>query len=274
MNHWTEESVKFANKKDYLDQLFKIYKTSLNERRVIQNDEWYKIVIFLNNGDYKNVVKELLKLDLFPIQDSYVSYLRKDQSSIERNPETIKRIGGIIEGINKDAGGPEGLRQRCTEPKVGSRQMGQKFHDWISLTDLGGAIYKNSEEFLKSNGNAVLNCSDTQMTKFAEDFLGYNGNRKIDFLARFNGKYIIGEAKFLSDVGGSQNNQFENAIKLLDLELEKNKLNAEVIKIAILDGVLYINGNNKMQKYIKDENNDDKIIISALLLKKFLTSLQ
>ena len=37
------------------------------------------------------------------------------------------------------------------------------------------------------------------MKLFAEKSLGYNRNKGLDFLARINGKYVIGEAKFLTD---------------------------------------------------------------------------
>ena len=47
----------------------------------------------------------------------------------------------------------------------------------------------------------------------------------------------------------------------------------EVIKIAILDGVLYIKGNNKMHKSITTEFRDDEVIISAVLLRDYLFSL-
>lgn len=45
----------------------------------------------------------------------------------------------------------------------------------------------------------------------------------------------------------------------------------EVIPISIMDGVLYINGNNKMYRYLED--NQNQTIISALLLREFLYSL-
>lgn len=56
--------------------------------------------------------------------------------------------------------------------------------------------FNNSKDFLAHNGNAVLNASDAEMERFARDYLGYNHNKGLDFVARFNEKYIIGEAKF------------------------------------------------------------------------------
>ena len=39
---------------------------------------------------------------------------------------------------------------------------------------------------------------------WAKKTLGYTRNKGLDFIARFNGKYVIGEAKFLTDFGGHQ----------------------------------------------------------------------
>ena len=120
-------------------------------------------------------------------------------------------------------------------------------------------------------GNAVLNASDTEMKRFAKEYLGYNHDKGLDFVARFNGTYVIGEAKFLTDFGGHQDAQFADAISTLSTELRPNKLNATVIKIAICDGVLYIPGRNKMHRYLTE--HDDKIILSSLLLREFLYSI-
>ena len=73
-------------------------------------------------------------------------------------------------------------------------------------------------------------------------------------MARFNGKYIIGEAKFLTDMGGHQNTQFENAIATIE---EKN---VTPVQVAILDGVLYIPGNFKMYQYISSQCRDYHIM--------------
>ena len=45
----------------------------------------------------------------------------------------------------------------------------------------------------------------------------------------------------------------------------------ECEKVAILDGVLYIKGNNKMYKFL--QNNPNHTIISSLLLRDYLFQL-
>lgn len=78
-------------------------------------------------------------------------------------------------------------------------------------------------------------------------------------MARFNKKYIIGEAKFLTDFGGHQNAQFNDAINTIETP------NIKAIKVAILDGVLYIESNNKMRKLL-DTTYRNYHIMCALVL--------
>ena len=122
------------------------------------------------------------------------------------------------------------------------------------------------QEFISNNENAVLNASDSDMALWCKEQLNYTRNKGLDFVARFNGKYIIGEAKFLTDFGGHQNAQFEDAISTIETP------NVNAIKIAILDGVLYIKGKNKMHTQLlqKSKKHD---ILSALLLREYLYSI-
>jgi len=119
------------------------------------------------------------------------------------------------------------------------------------------------DQFAANEKDAILDASNTAMMNFAKDELGYNHNKGLDFVARFNGKYIIGEAKFLTDFGGHQNAQFNDAISTVEAK------GVRATKIAILDGVLYIKGNNKMYKAITEIYKDYNIM-SALLLRKYL----
>lgn len=266
MNYWTKLSVEFANQRNYLDLLFKVYPMSPNIRRDINKEKWNKIETLFNDKNNEALIKELLKLELFPIKDSYVAYLKRDATSIGRNPNTIDRLAGALYEMGLD-----NIYEKCTEPKETNRQIGPLFKRWISSGTLGAPVFDNVEEFLKINGNAILNASDTEMENFARNYLGYDHEKGLDFVARFNNKYVIGEAKFLTDFGGHQDAQFADAISTITSVLKPNNLNAEVIKIAICDGVLYITGNNKMHKHLI--NNEDEIVISSLLLRDFLYSI-
>lgn len=88
---------------------------------------------------------------------------------------------------------------------------------------------------------------------------------------KFNNKYVIGEAKFLTDFGGHQNAQFDDAVRTMQSSFEYKNVCNEVVPIAVMDGVLYISGNNKMYRYL--QNNSNQIILSALVLREFLYSL-
>ncbi len=267
MNIWTEMSIQFANQKNYLDELYKVYPISPNLRRELDVDLQKNIERAFQNKNNELLVRNLLKADLFPIKDTYVAFLRRDASSIERNPQTINRIAGTIYEMGYDA-----VIEKCTEPKETNRQIGPMFKHWLSKGTLGVKVYKDVFEFLKHpDENAVLNVSDAEMANFAVKYLGYNREKGLDFLARFNNTYVVGEAKFLTDFGGHQNAQFEDAVSTITSHFYSNKLNANVVPIAILDGVLYIKGKNKMYRYL--EKHEEQIIVSSLLLREFLYSL-
>lgn len=265
MNYWSEMSVKFANQRNYLDMLFKVYPISPNLRREINDKKWHDIEEAFIKHENENLVKSLLKLDLFPIKDSYVAYLKRDPSSFERNPETVNRIAGNLFKMGLDK-----IYEKCTEPKETNRQIGPLFKRWIKSGTLGASVFDDTNQFLLFSGNAILNVSDAEMEKFAKEYLGYNHNKGLDFVARFNNKYIIGEAKFSTDFGGHQDSQFADAVSTITSSLNPNRLNAEVIKIAVCDGVLYIKGNTKMHRHLK--NHDEQIILSSLVLREFLYS--
>lgn len=153
--------------------------------------------------------------------------------------------------------------EKCSQPKGTNRQIGPMFKNWIRKETLGFDVMC-LDDFSSSNGDAILDATDKEMEDFARNNLGYKHEKGLDFLARISGKYIIGEAKFLSDFGDHQNAQFNDAISTVSA-----KVNRGVIKIAILDGVLYIKGNNKMYREITTSLKDCNIM-SALMLRTFL----
>jgi len=186
--------------------------------------------------------------------------LKRDSSAIDRNPRTINRICGRIYelGLNK-------LYERCSEPKETNRQIGPMFKDWLRNKSLG-ILPVEIDEFISSNDDAILDGGDKVLMDFAKEKLGYSHDKGLDFVARFNGKYVIGEAKFLTDFGGHQNAQFNDAISTIEVK------KVRAVKVAILDGVLYIKGNNKMYKSITQKYNNYNIM-SALVLREFLYQL-
>lgn len=260
MNYWTELSIEYAEQKSYLDDLFQVYPTIPEGIREVDKEKWNSIEKAFSSKDNVKLISELLKMELFPIKDSYIAYLKRDKTAIQRNPKTINRIAGRLYemGLNK-------IYEKCTEPKETNRQIGPMFKQWLKKKSLGINPVP-IQDFIYSKADAILDATDNEMMSFAKKELNYNRNKGLDFIARFNGKYIIGEAKFLTDFGGHQNTQFEDAINTI----EDTNINA--VRLAILDGVLYIQGNNKMYKYISNPYKN-YYIMSALVLREFLYQL-
>ena len=266
MNYWTELSVEFANQRNYLDELYKIYPISPNLRREIPLENCRAIENHFSNRNNVELIKELLKLELFPLKDSYIPYLRRDKTSINRNPNTVNRIAGNLYSMGLDV-----IFDKCTEPIETNRQMGPMFKNWLRSGVLGCEIYETEEDFLLAEENAIFLASDNRMKEFAVQHLGYTRiNKGLDFIGKFNNKYVIAETKFLTDFGGHQNDQFEDAIATLTSPIS-NTCEKEVIKIAIVDGVLYIRGRSKIYRFLQD--NSEHIVLSALVLREFLYSL-
>ena len=261
MNYWTELSIAYANQKSYLDDLFQVYPTIPDGIRDIDEAHWQQIEVAFSEKDNKALIRELLKLELFPIKDSYIAYLRNDILAIERNPKTINRICGRLYemGLSK-------IYERCSEPKETNRQIGPLFRRWYKNKTLGIEPI-SYEAFINTEEDAILEGSDAQLMKFAAEHLNYQHNKGLDLVARFKKKIVIGEAKFLTDYGGHQNAQFNDAINTI-----LSKTDKEVVKIAILDGVLYIRGKHKMFQDITTKYQDYNIM-SSLVLRDFLYQL-
>ena len=161
--------------------------------------------------------------------------------------------------------GFEAILEKCTAPKETNRQMGPMFKNWIAKDVIGIPILNNPDDFLCMNGNCILNSTDSVMRNFSRKFLGFTRNKGVDFLAKFNGKYVIGEAKFLTDFGGHQNAQFDDALGTLHSFTASE---FHVIPIAIIDRVIYIRNHSKMHKYL--HNHPEDSIMSALILREFI----
>ena len=257
MNKWVKLSIEYANQRSYLDDLFQVYPTIPEGIREINEDVWTEVEKSFKKKDNNLLIRQLLKFDLFPIKDSYIAYLKRDSSAIDRNPRTINRICGRLYEMGLDK-----IFERCSEPKETNRQIGPMFRDWLKRKSLGIEPV-SLEEFLSNDKDAILNAGDNAMMNFAKEHLGYNHNKGLDFVGRFNKQFVIGEAKFLTDFGGHQNAQFNDAISTIQAK------GVKAVKIAILDGVLFIEGKNKMYKSIT-ETYKNYNIMSALVLREFL----
>lgn len=274
MNIWTQRSIDIANQSDYLDQLFKVYPLSANEKRELTPNVIKQIKQYMAEHNSKNLINLLLDqvkgkngtdTHPFPIKYSYVSYLKNDRSAIERNPKTVERIAGYLYDM-----GLENIIEKTSSPKETNRQMGPLFKNYIDKETLGVPVVKTEEQFMANDTDMIFNCPDTYGQNFAAKYLGYKRDKGLDFIARVNKTYLIGETKFLTDFGGHQDAQLNDAIDTLLTPIEKT--NYKVQKIAIIDGVAYIKSNSKMYKTICSYP-DDAIILSSVLLREFLGSI-
>jgi len=263
MNTWTLKSFEIAEKSDYLDQLNNIYPSAVNNIRALSKSDKDIIEELYNSKEDIKLLLKLLDMPSFPINNSYIAYFRKDKKSLIKNPKTIKLIVDQIYNIPIND-----LIKQCAKPIESSRQMGSLFKNWITNRKFG-IMFKDEKSFINSNKNGFLIASDDSLKKFAEKHFGYNLDKGLDLIARFNNNYVIGEAKFLTDTGGTQNNQFFSAVNLASKTyIHKGK---KVISLAIIDGVCFIKNSTKIYNYL-DSSNDT--ILSALLLEQFLNSLK
>ena len=260
MNPWLKLSIEYANQRSYLDDLFRVYPTIPEGIREIDEGIWGRVENAFNRKNNAELLRSLLRLELFPIKDSYIAYLRRDRYALERNPATVARICGRLYEMGLDK-----IYERSSEPKETNRQIGPLFRRWLNQKSLGVETLL-LDEFVATRENAVLDASDAEMRIYAEKHFNYTLNKGLDLIARFNGKYVIGEAKFLTDYGGHQNAQFNDGIAPLQLK------GLDAIPVAILDGVLYITGRHKMYKEITT-NLKDQNIMSSLVLREFLYQL-
>ena len=122
MNHWTQLSIEYANQRSYLDDLFQVSPTIPDGIREIDNAIWNGVekAFIKKNNDL--LIRELLKLNLFPIKDSYIAYLKRDKSAIERNPRTINRICGRLYEM-----GFGEVYEQCCVSKETNGQIGRMF---------------------------------------------------------------------------------------------------------------------------------------------------
>lgn len=246
----------YANQRSYLDDLFQVYPTIPEGIRDINQEVWQEVERSFQAKDNLKLIQSLLNLDLFPVKDSYIAYFKRDPSSLDRNPRTINRICGRLYDMGIDK-----IFERCSEPKETNRQIGPMFRNWLNNKSMGIQPVA-LKDFVANDADAILDASDQGLQDFARDHLGYRHSKGLDFVARFNKQYVLGEAKFLTDFGGHQNAQFNDAISTL-------KTKTKAINIAILDGVLYIDSKNKMHSMLKSKYKNCNIM-SSLVLREFL----
>jgi len=270
MNTWIEKSIRLANSHGYLDKLYEVYPIIRSGNRPLDKVLWGKIEHHYRKKNWETVIELLIenvktKQGVFPYKESYVGFWKRDVTTISKSPEQVKRVAKILESMTF-----EGILEACSRPKETNQQIGPMFRNWCNLDSNPLGLKKmDNNEFINSGGDGFLDGSDAVLKKFAKDYLGYSINKGLDFIARINHQYVIGEAKWITDSGGNQDKSFEDAKTMVE---DKNLKN-NVIPIMILDGILYLKRNDKIYTNLTHKFKDYNIM-SALVLKEFLHELK
>lgn len=260
MKKYLQASINLANEKNYLDQLSAVYPMIPETNRELAVGKWEKVEEAFEAQDDLKLIESLLDLELFPIKDSFVPYFRRDKGALERNPETVRRLSDRLYAM-----GLAEIWDRATQPKETNRQIGPMFRRWLQEGSLRVPLIRSDADFEAASMNCIYDQSDAALKVFAETKLGYDIDKGLDFIGKFGGQYVIGEAKFLTDFGGHQDRQLDDALKLAKWQGEG------VVTVAVLDGVVYFPNGGSMYRKITDAVNSN--IVSSLLLGDFLESL-
>ena len=280
MNKWLKKSLDLASKGNYYDQLHSVYKiaTEENKGRDIKEETWANVEKYFNDKDDINLIKSIFALKKwdvkkekwvsnggkFPFKTSYIRYFYRAQSSdkefFNRNPKTVKIISDRLYKL-----GLNGIKDGVSAGAETNQQQGPAFLNFLKSIDFENYHIEKLEydSFKSSDSNAILIASDSIIGKFAREHCGYTGEKGLDFVARINKKYIIGEAKFISDNGGNQDKSLLDARNTLS--------NSDSDVIFILDGVCFNKSKNNLFKTVSVELKDENIL-SALFLKEFIIS--
>lgn len=264
MNKWAEKSVRLAGGKAYLDRLLEVYPPEEIGRELSVEKESPRLKLLFEQKKCEDLIAELIRLRRigfkFPVENPYVSFLTYSKKAIRNNPKTVQKICAALYESDYDT-----IKRRLEAPKKASRRIGPMFRNWLRkkflFTEIADLDDRKEITFL-NGGDAVLR-------SFAESRLGCalgELSKGLDFIAKVRHAYIIGTAKFLTDFGGTQFNQFYEAIRLVrEVRSPKN-----VVKVAIVDGVVWLGG--KMLQVVKNLRKDE-FCLSALLLEDFLNEI-
>ena len=263
MNEYLEKTIEITKKDFYLDNLLEIYPPEEIERGLKVENFSPSLKKIFKRKENEKLLEELINLKKkgfkFPIENPYISMLFYSPELIRKNPKTVKKICKKLYEFSY-----EELKRNLEIPKKASRRIGPMFQNWLR------GKYKFVDEFEKNSKEITfLKGSDKKLKNFASKSLGCQFKeltKGIDFLAKVTSKYyLIGTAKFITDFGGSQTNQFYEAIHFLrEVETPKN-----VVKIALIDGIIWFIKGGRLKKQIEDFKSDE-FIFSALLLDEFL----
>ena len=267
MNKWISKSIRLASGPGYLDRLYEVYPVEQASQRPLNVALWQDVRAEFENENFEKVIELLIdsRNEIFPFKDGYIGYLRKHKEAIYTNPNQIRRIATILKDMTF-----EGVMEACSRPKESNQTIGPMFRNWYrNNSERLGLEVLDIKDFCNTSRDAILDAGDNTMKEFAKTNLGYSVDKGLDFIARVNNTYVIGEAKWITTPGGNQDKSFLDARTMAtDQNLHKN-----VIPIMILDGVLYLERSGGLYRKLTGDFSELNIM-SALILGEFLNELK
>lgn len=267
VSDWVACSRHLAISRGYLDLLQGVYPLIPTVRDGLSEEAWHQIERALIERDGTRLIELLLDTGrAFPVEDSYVPFLRSHRAAVAANPEVAARIADRIFELS----GVE-IKALLNGPPKLSRQLGPAFSRWIRDE------FRRNEwpvlppnDFRASQGISLLDATDAGLLEFSQRELGMTHEKRPDMIARVGDYLLVGEAKLISDDGGSQRNQFRDAIGLLSATA-----NPDVLRAAIVDGYVWLAGPNHEFTRAFAEHADDEqaVALSALLLPELIRRL-
>lgn len=254
MNEWSRRTLDLVNNQDYLDRLQDIYPHEEGERDIDQNILDAIRQSFAEHDDTM-LLHKLLNLDKFPYKDSYVAFLRKDRTAIERNPQTVRRICARLYAM-----GIDNVIEGVTQPKEANTRRGNQFRDWAKSNFQWVDIHSFQ---LSQEGITMLDATELEARNFCNTVMGVGISKRPDIVAKSGRRYVIGEAKFLSSTGGNQGRAFDDGMLLA------TNSSGNAFKVFVLDGIHWIETGADQHHRIEYGTS---AVFSALLLQEFLDS--
>lgn len=262
INYWILKCIGLFNNTGYLDNLLEIYplETAIP---VHLESGLRRRIISAHQGRRTNELIQILKGEVkFPYDEPLAYLIKEVKNCLQHNPKQIDRIANTLYAMTAD----ELVIRLESAPKLNT-QMGPMFTNWLKNKFKLLTI----DDFKKStDGIFVLNSSEEEGKIFVNSKLNQNLDKRPDLVAKVNGKYIIGEAKWIGRSGGNQNNQVKDV-----LDFCKNQ-RGDVTRVGVIDGFPWatrkVNGsiiNDKVNVTVQEFPYD---IVSALLLEEYLNS--
>lgn len=266
MNDWVKRSIGIAGSKGYLDSLSRIYPAELPHRRPLNSEQRERIQQLHKKQNWRELLRFLLALidegHPFPFEHPYASIFYQHPQLIEKNPQVVRLLGKILLSKNTDE-----IIRGVERPPDLNRLYGVAFRKWLreTLPSRGYKLLK-LEKIKDCEEPALLEGADKIVRRYVKTILKFDPGGR-DFLIKIGETHIVGEARFLTRGGGSQNRDIREALTFV----RKFKKRPKFTSIAILDGVAWFD--NTYLKQLKALKKDEPAL-TALLLGDFLESLR